>query len=159
MKRKEEEKIQWKTKLSKYFAQGILLSAIFIALSVGWTFLLAFLILIGNVIGLIIGFLILFFLIGLLNATLTEAIWNINMKADWKSLFSHGFVLFVSLIFVDIPAIVINLVMHSLLTIIALFIVYCFIDGYLSKKVAESYEMTDDETEEMTEYEDEALEK
>ncbi|HVP92561.1 MAG TPA: hypothetical protein VMS94_02330 [Acidobacteriota bacterium] len=151
---KQEEQIKWTTNLSKYFAQGILFSLIFIVLSIGWAVLLVFLMLIGFIIGLIIGFLILLFLIGGLNVVLTDEIWNTHTKDDWKSLLAHGFVLFIALIFAHVPGILINLVVPSLATIIAVFIVYCFIDGYVSKKIAEFYEITDDETNEITEYDE-----
>lgn len=151
MKQKEEQ-IKWTTKLSKYFAQGILFSVIFIGLSIVWAVLLVALMLIGSIIGLIIGFLILILLIGLLNAFLTDMIWNTDTRADWKSLFSQGFVLFIALIFAHAPAILINLKVPSIPTTIALLIVYCFIDGYISKKIAESYEMTEEKTDETTEY-------
>jgi hypothetical protein len=127
---------------------------IFIVLSIGWAVLLVFLMLIGFIIGLIIGFLILLFLIGGLNVVLTDEIWNIHTKDDWKSLLAHGFVLFIALIFAHVPGILINLVVPSLATIIAVFIVYCFSDGYVSKKIAEFYEITDDETNEITEYDE-----
>jgi Zn-finger nucleic acid-binding protein len=148
----KEEQIKWTTKLWKYFAQGILFSVISIVLLFVSVFLLLALMVIGFIIGLIIGFLILLFLIGFLNASLTVAIWNIDTRADWKSLLSHGFVLFIALLFANIPAYLINMAMHSLATTIALFIVYCFIDGYISKKVAESYETFDHETRETTKY-------
>ena len=125
---------------------------IFIGLSIVLVFLLLFLMVIGFIIGLIIGFLILLYLIGLLNVVLTDVIWNTDTRADWKSLLSHGFILFITLIFAQIPAFIINRVVHSLPIVIALFIVYCFIDGYISKKVAEDYEITDHETRETTEY-------
>jgi ribosomal protein S27E len=147
----KREQIKWTTKLSKYFAQGILFSVIFIVLSIGWVFLLVFLAVTGFIIGLIIGFLILVFLIGLLNAFLTDVVWNTDTKADWKSLFSHGFVLLIALIFAQIPAFVINLKVHSIAVTIVLSIVYCFIDGFICKKIAESYEITDHETRETTE--------
>jgi hypothetical protein len=124
---------------------------IFIGLSIVLVFLLLFLMVIGFIIGLIIGFLVLLYLIGLLNVVLTDIVWNTETRADWKSVLSHGFILFITLIFAQIPAFIINLVMHSLLIVIALFIVYCFIDGYISKKVAEDYEITDKETRETTE--------
>jgi Zn-finger nucleic acid-binding protein len=147
----KEEQIEWRTKLWKYFEQGILFSVIFIGLSIVWAVLLVALMLIGSIIGLIIGFLILLFLIGFLNAFLTDAIWKIDTRADWKSLLSHGFFLFIALLFANIPAFLINLVIHNLPIAIALFIVYCFIDGFICKKVAESYEITDHETRKTTE--------
>jgi predicted membrane protein len=127
-------------------------SVVFIGLSVAWVFVLAVLMLLGFIIGVIIGFLILLYLIGLLNMVLTDVIWNIETKDDWKSLFSHGFFLFIALVFVQIPAFLINLVVHNLAITIALFIVYCFIDGYVSKTVAESYKTKEHEPGETTEY-------
>ena len=128
-------------------------SVIFIGLSIGWVFLLAFLILVGFIIGLIVGFLILLYLIGLLSVVLTDVIWNTETRADWKSLFSQGFFLFIALVFVQMPAFLINLVVHSLPIEIALFIVYCFIDGFVSKTIAGFYKITDHEHGETTEYE------
>jgi glucan phosphoethanolaminetransferase (alkaline phosphatase superfamily) len=156
LKRKEEQ-TKWTTKLWKFFAQGILFSVIFIYLSIEWVFLFFVLMLIGSIIVvflMIICFVILLYLIGLLNVALTVVIWNTDTREDWTDVLLHGFVLFIALTFAQIPCMfLINLVMHSLPTIIALFIVYCFIDGFVSKTIAGFYKITDHEHGETTEYE------
>lgn len=145
----EEPQISWKSDILKYFEQGILFSVIFLVLVIAWVFLTAFLVLVGYVIGLIIGFVILFFIIAWLNAALTDGIWHMQIRTDWKSLLGHGFFLFIGLIIVHVPAIAVNLAVPGIATVIVLFVVYCFIDGFVARKVAGYFEETYDETGEM----------
>ena len=138
----EETQTAWKTQVLRYFGQGFLFSLMFIFLAIVWALLLVVLVMIGFIIGLIIGFLILIFLIGALNAGLTSWIWHTPVKMDWKSLLVHGLILFIALIIAHIPALIVNVAVPSLATTLVLFLVYCFIDGFIARKVAGYYEET-----------------
>lgn len=124
----------------KYFFHGILFSILLAVLGLGWAFIFAGLVITGFIIGLIIGFVLLFLLMGFLNAFITDLMWNINTKTDWGSLLAHGFVLSLALIVVAIPSFLINVFLPSLVTTVILSIVYCFVDGFIAKKVASGWE-------------------
>ncbi len=126
--------------LLKYFLHGILFSGIFLAMAFIWAIIFVVLIAFGSFIGLILGFIVLFFIISGINVFLADLIWGISVKSDWKSLLVHGFVLFILLIIVSIPSLVVNLIVPSLITTIVLFIIYCFIDGFVAKSLAGSFE-------------------
>jgi hypothetical protein len=126
--------------LWKYFGQGILFSLILTGFAIVWAVVLVALLVVGFIIGLIIGFVILLFMLGWLNAGLTSWIWDIPIRTDWKSLLAHGLVLLIALIVVGIPAIIVNYVVPSVVTTVVMFVVYCFIDGFVAKKVAEYYQ-------------------
>ena len=91
------------------------------------------------IIVLIIGFLVLFYIIGGINAVLTDLIWGVSIKTDWRSLLAHGFVLFILLIIAAIPQFIISFVVPSLATKIVMFIIYCF-NGFIAKSVAGQWE-------------------
>jgi hypothetical protein len=139
-----EKEPWWKNPL-KYFLHGLAFSVIFLLLSFVWAIILVVLIVAGFLIGLIIGFLVLFFIIGGLNSFLTDLIWSISIKTGWKSLLGHGFVLFIALALVDIPAMIISFIVPSLATTIVLFIIYALIDGFVAKKVAGYWEEEEEE--------------
>jgi hypothetical protein len=126
--------------LWKYFEQGILFSLILTGLAIVWAIVLVVLLMVGFIIGLIIGFVILLFIMSWLNAGLTSWIWDIPMRTDWKSLLAHGLVLLIALIVVEIPAIIVNYAVPSVVTMVVMFVIYCFIDGFVAKKVAEYYQ-------------------
>ena len=91
---------------------------------------------IGLFIGLIIGLLVLFLIIGGLNAALTDFVWQIPIKSDWKSLLVHGFVLFIVLLIASVP----SLIIPSPATMIVIFIIYGVIDGFIAKNIAGYWE-------------------
>jgi hypothetical protein len=126
--------------LFKYFGQGILFSLIFTGLAILWAVVLVALFVVGFILGLIIGFVILLFMLGWLNAGLTSWIWDIPIRTDWKSQLAHGFVLLIALIVVGIPAIIVNYAVPSVVTTVVMFVVYCFVDGFVAKRVAEYYQ-------------------
>jgi hypothetical protein len=101
-----------------------------------WAILLVVLISVGLFIGLIIGFVLLFFFLGYVNAGITSFIWDVEIRTDWKSAFLHGLVLFVAFVIVNIPSVVLNYVFQGIATTIVLFLVYCFIDGFVARKIA-----------------------
>jgi len=122
--------------IPKYFIHGFAFSIIFIVLVFIWALIFALLIVIGSFIGFILGFIVLFFFLGGLNSFLTDLIWSIPIKTAWKSLLGHGFLLFILLIIVHIPAVVIEFIVPGLVTTIVLFIFNAFIDGFVAKNVA-----------------------
>jgi hypothetical protein len=133
------KRLDFKT-ISKYFIHGVAFSIIMLALVFVWVFITVFLVVIGSVIGLLIGFVVYLFILSGLNSFLVNLIWSISIKTAWKSLLGHGFVLFILLIIVHIPAIIINLVVPSLAATIVLFVVNAFIDGFVAKNVASLWE-------------------
>jgi len=126
--------------LGRYFLHGILYSII----SLGLVFVLAFvivgLVVVGLWIGLIIGLVLLFLVIGGINVFLMNVLWNISVESNLLSLFFHGLLLGVAFLLVSIPVLIINMFVPSIATTIVLFIVYCFIDGYVAKNVATVWE-------------------
>lgn len=100
-----------------------------------WAVAFVILVVFGKFIGLIIALVLLFFIIGGLNTFLTELIWDIYVRSSWQSILGHGLALFIILLIVAIPNIIIDLVVPGLATTIALFIIYCFIDGFIARKV------------------------
>jgi hypothetical protein len=129
--------------LPRYFLHGLFFNVIFFLLTIAWAILLAGLIIFGAIIGLIIGIIILFFIYGAINVFLMERIWDFRVKADWKSLLTHGLAMFFVLLIVSIPSIIINFLAPSIPVAIVVFIVYCFIDGYVAKAVGGMWEETD----------------
>jgi hypothetical protein len=136
----EAEHYSQKSVLARYFLHGIAFSFLLLLLEIGWMFILVFLAVIGFIIGIILGLIVLFFIIGALNAFLTDLVWFIPVRYDWKGLLGHGFVLFVVLLIVGIPSYVVTIVAPSILTAIVLFVVYAFIDGYVAKNVGKMWE-------------------
>jgi len=130
------EEVTQASLLLKYFLHGISFSGLFLILGIVWAFIFVVLVVIGFFIGFIIGILLLFFIIGGLNTVLTDLIWGVPIKSDWKSLLAHGFVLFIVLLIVSIPSLIINFIVPSLVALIFMFIIYCFIDGFIAKSVA-----------------------
>jgi len=121
---------------SKYFLHGILFSILGLVLVFLWAVLLIVLVVIGLFIGLIIGLLVLFFIVGGLNSFLTNIIWNMPVKTDWKSLLTHGFILSILLLVVHVPSMIVSLAAPSIATTIVLFVIYAFIDGLVAKRTA-----------------------
>jgi multiple sugar transport system permease protein len=105
-----------------------------------WVFLGASLFSAGAIIGFVIGFLILLLIEGRLNTYLTHRLWNIPVKTQWTNLLAHGTVLLIALLTVSIPLLIVNFFAPSLPAIAILFIVYCFIDGYVAKTVGQNWQ-------------------
>ena len=122
--------------LVKYFVHGVLFSVIGIVLSFVWLAILIVLVVLGSFIGLLIGFVVLFFFIGGLNSMLTGFIWHVSIRTDWKTILLHGFVLSIAFIVVHIPSLVINLAVPSIVTVVVLFIIYAFVDGFVARYIA-----------------------
>jgi len=122
--------------LLRYFLHGIAFSLLSTVLLFVWVLLLFFLVMIGWFIGLIIGIIALLLFMGGLNAFLSGAIWSINTRTGLLSLLGHGLVLGLLQVVAHIPAIIVNLTIPNLASTIAVFVTYCFIDGFIAKKVA-----------------------
>ncbi len=126
--------------IGKYFLHGIVFAAINLVAVIFWAFLLVVLVVLGFILGLIIGFVLFFFFLGYVNAGITSWIWHIDMKTDWKSAFMHGLVLFIVLGLVNSPSLVLSLVFPGIPTAMAIFLIYCFIDGFVARKIAGNWE-------------------
>ena len=133
---------------SKYFLHGIAFSILYLALAFVWVILLVVLVIVGFFIGLIVGLVLLFFIVGGLNSFLTNLIWSVPIKTDWKSLLLHGLVLFTLLLIANIPNIIVNFLFRNLGLQIVLFLIYAFVDGFVArnsanwwKKPPEEYEL------------------
>lgn len=131
------EKQPWWKSLLKYFVHGIAFSIIDTLMTVVWALVLVVLVIAGSIIGLIIGLIILILIMGALNSILTDFIWSIQIKMGWKSLLTHGFVLFIVLIIAHIPAFIVSYALPSIATTVVLFIIYAFIDGFIARNVAD----------------------
>jgi hypothetical protein len=126
--------------LPKYFAHGLLFSIFGLAIGVFLSLLLTGLIVFGAVVGLIIGLLVLFFILGAVNSFLMERIWSIPADDHWLHFLIHGFVLFIALLIVSVPNLIEIFYLRNLPIAIILFVVYCFIDGYVGKIVGSHWE-------------------
>jgi hypothetical protein len=132
--------------LPRYFLHGLLFSLISIVLIFVWVFLAVALVFIGSILGLIIGIVLLFFIFGGINTFLMQAMWKISTKGGLLSLFTHGLVLFLVLALVSIPSLAINLLAPNIAVSVVLFVIYCFVDGFVAKAVGGYWEeeQTDD---------------
>ena len=128
-----------KSLLPKYFAHGLLFSAVNIMLTLVLAVLLPGLVIFGAIIGLIIGLLLLFLTEGAINSFLMGRIWNLAVRTHWTSLLAHGLVVFVTLLTVSIPSFIVNSYIPSWPVTIGLFLAYCFIDGYVAKTVGKNW--------------------
>jgi hypothetical protein len=75
-----------------------------------------------------------------LNAALTGMIGDAEIGTDWKSLLVHGLVLFIALVIAHIPASIINPAVPGLATMAVLFVVNCFVGGFVARTVARYWE-------------------
>jgi hypothetical protein len=125
-------------KVWKYFLHGLAFSLLMFAIVLGWGFTLFFLVMIGSIIGLIIGFVLLAYLTGWLNALLLKGIWGINDGGGWKGLTANGFILLMLLLVVSIPQLILTWLFPGVVTSIVLFVPYCFVDGYVARKIVDS---------------------
>jgi hypothetical protein len=134
--REEENRLPRRPLIAKFFLHGIAFSGLLLVLTIVWAFLVAFLVIAFFIIGLILGLVIFIFIVGGLNILLTESIWHVPIKQDWKDVLAHGLLLSIVLSLTGMPSLIINLAIPSWITATALFIVYCFIDGLLARRVA-----------------------
>jgi hypothetical protein len=128
--------------LPRYFVHGLLFSLFGFIIGFLLVFIFLGLFVFGAFIGLIIGFLLLFLVLGGINAFLMDKIWNIQINENWKSMMVHRFALAVVFLTVSIPSFIISLYAASLPVTIVLFIIYCFIDGYVAKAVGSYWKIS-----------------
>jgi hypothetical protein len=138
-----EETSSRTSSLSKYFVHGLAFSLIMLILSFGVGFLLVLLVAVGFILGLIVGLLILLMVYARINVFLMDRIWHVPVKTDWKSLLAHGLALIFVLFLVSIPSLAINLSMPNIIVYIITLTVYCPIDGYIAKKIAQGHIVED----------------
>jgi len=129
----------WRAPL-KYFLHGVSFSLLMLVLGLAWAILFVILAAVGFIIGLIIGLVVLFILVGGLNSFLTDMIWGIPIKTDWKSLLAHGFALILVLLVAEIPSFLVTSFVPGLAITAVLFIIYAFIDGFIGKNVGGYWE-------------------
>ena len=128
----------------RYFLHGIVFSLLFFVLVFFWVFLTFFLVTIGSWLGLVIGIVFILFLMGALNVGLTEIIWGTMIGASLKSILAHGILLLILLGLVGLPSsLVLYNVSPGLATTSIMFVIYCFIDGFIARKVALIFEESD----------------
>jgi hypothetical protein len=127
----------------RYFLHGIAFSLLFFVLVFFWVFLTLFLVTIGSWLGLIIGIVFILFLMGALNVGLTEIIWGTMIGTSLKSILAHGILLLMLLGLAGLPSSLVLYISPGLTTTIIMFVVYCFIDGFIARKVALIFEESD----------------
>lgn len=133
--------------LPRYFLHGLLFSVVLFLLIFAWAFITVTLVFIGFflgvyvgfVLGLIIGVVLLVFIFGGFNTYLMQEIWKVSVKTNWFGLFTHGLALFLILLLVSIPTIVVSRLAPNVVVYVVLFVVYCFVYGYVAKAVGGSW--------------------
>lgn len=132
----KQRKPIFESDLSKYFLHGLAFSLLMLVIVLGWAFLLVLLVRLGSIIGLIIGIVALVYAVGALNVWINNIVWGGDISEDWKKILFHGLFLFIALILVGIPGMVINQLVPGIATNIVIFAVYCFVDGYVARRLA-----------------------
>jgi hypothetical protein len=127
----------------RYFLHGIVFSLLFFVLVFFGVFLTFFLVIIGSWLGLMIGIVFILFLMGALNVGLTEIIWGTMVGAGLLRLLAHGVLLLILLVLAGLPSSLVRNISPGLTTTIIMFVIYCFIDGFIAKKVALIFEESD----------------
>ena len=127
----------------RYFLHGIVFSLLFFVLVFFGVFLTFFLVIIGSWLGLIIGIVFILFLMGALNVGLTEIIWGTIVGAGLLRLLVHGVLLLILLVLAGLPSSLVSYISPGLATTIIMFVIYCFIDGFIARKVALIFEESD----------------
>jgi hypothetical protein len=127
----------------RYFLHGIAFSLLFFVLVFFGVFLTFFLVTIGSWLGLIIGIVFILFLIGALNVGLTEIIWGTMVGTGPIRLLAHGVLLLILLGLAGLPSSLVRNISPDLPTTIIMFVIYCFIDGFIARKVALIFEESD----------------
>ena len=127
---------------ARYFAHGLLFSLALSLISIMWlssTFLLILAFRSQICFGIVVlgaALCVLIIVVACLNTMLAEKIWGLRLEHDRKNLFTHGFVLISFLTIVSFPSMVIMSATTDVAVMMALFLAYCFIDGYVGKWVA-----------------------
>jgi multiple sugar transport system permease protein len=119
---------------------GLLFSTFNFILALVWIVVLASLVIFSAIIGLIITVLILCLIDGAINSYLMKRIWNVSMRTSWTNLLGHGFALSIALLTVSIPFFIISFYSPSWPATTVLFLLYCFVDGYVARAVGRSWQ-------------------
>jgi hypothetical protein len=88
---------------------------------------------------LIIGVVLLVFIFGGFNTYLMQEIWKVSIGSNWFTLFTHGLALFLILLLVSIPSMVVSRLTPNVVVYAVMFVVYCFVYGYVAKAVGGSW--------------------
>jgi hypothetical protein len=129
-------------RIARYFVHGILWSIAFTFVVLVWISIFVGLLFMGYIawwffiLALVVGFPLLFLLIGLVNSAITNIVWGREVNLGLISNLIHGFVLFIALLIAQIPGSLINGFLPNPVTVVAVFILYCFIDGFVAKSLA-----------------------
>jgi len=129
------------TRVRAYLLHGFGLSLALLTFSLIWELLDRTLLICGAWLGLIVG--VFLFVIGVawMNALITEWMWEIPVRMDWKSTASHGLLLFILMQVSAIPSYIIQDYYPGISSII-MFLAFCPIYGFLGKLVAGSFTAT-----------------
>jgi hypothetical protein len=134
-----EETSKTRSLFLRYFLHGLAFSLLMLVLSFVLAFVFVLLVALGSIIGLIIGFLILLMVYAAINVFLMDKIWNRLIKNKWTNLLFHGLALLIVLGLASILVFIVNVLAPNIFVSIVMFFVYCPIDGYLAKIVAEGW--------------------
>lgn len=110
-------------------------------LVIGWTIVLAILMVLGSIIGLVIGLGVLALALGYVNSYLAEAVWEMGTDDQLIPRFFHGVLLLIMLLIADIPVIALYYLFPHWLMSVILFLIYVPIHGFVGLKVAEIFEV------------------
>jgi hypothetical protein len=132
------EEDQGKT-LLKYFLHGLAYSLIMTGVAFVWAFILVLAAICGGLLGIILALGLLVLAMGAVNSFLADAIWEIKTESGVINYFVHGLVLFIFLLVASIPSTVITSATGSLILAVVMFLVYCFIDGFIARYVANMF--------------------
>jgi hypothetical protein len=110
-------------------------------LVIGWTIVLAILMVLESIIGLVIGLGVLALALGYVNSYLAEAVWEMGTDDQLIPRFFHGVLLLIMLLIADIPVIALNYLFPHWLMSVILFLIYVPIHGFVGLKVAEIFEV------------------
>lgn len=142
VKPKPSEKPSFWKNQAKYFLHGFLWWLFNVVGLFILPILVAFLILIGFIIGLIIGFAILFLSFGFVNWMISDRLWFPMKEMTFWGLLGHGLLLGIALLIVGgltvmLPIYISN---NNIFVILVTFVWGCYINGYLGKAVARSWQ-------------------
>ncbi len=122
----------------KVFLHGVLFTLLFIVFWFGWAFATLILVSIGSIIGLGLAFGLLCLGIGGINAFLGVQLWKVEADTSFWSLFFHGLVLFVILLFAGgLTTFLPNLVFPGVATSVISIVITSLVYGLVGKEVAE----------------------
>jgi len=80
---------------------------------------------------------------GALNVGLTEIIWGTMIGTSLKNILAHVILLLILLGLAGLPSSLVRNISPGLTTTIIMFVIYCFIDGFIARKVALIFEESD----------------